>query len=177
MDYIIIEHITLYVLELGVLWIFKNIHLSRNETSLWGAKHITFYVLASLLIVFRRVPFGNIQRTTKDVSAYKPSFPISHYWESSAPTLFESTELAIPYSSSTVTLCPCGPGSSRRKGVYNPKAFFLHAASLVQGFPYWPIFSTAASRRSRAHIAVPLLGDELSFPLPVIALVSHYLTN
>jgi len=63
------------------------------------------------------------------------------------------------------------------KEVYNPKTFFLHAASLDQGFPHCRIFSTAASRRSMGHISVPLLGIKLSLPLPVIALVSHYLTN
>jgi len=68
-------------------------------------------------------------------------------------------------------------GSSRAKALYTPKGFLEHAASLVQGFPYWPIFSTAASRRSRAHVSVPLLATTLSGHLPVIALVSHYLTN
>jgi len=92
-------------------------------------------------------------------------------------TAAAGTEFAPAYSRDNVTLCPCGPGSSRAKALYTPKGFFEHVASLVQGFPHWPIFSTAASRRSQAHVAVPVLGDELSFPLPVIALVSHYLTN
>ena len=68
-------------------------------------------------------------------------------------------------------------GCSRRKAVYNPKTFFLHAASLGQGFPHCPIFSTAASRRSRVRVAVPLLADKLSLRRPVIALVGHYPTN
>jgi hypothetical protein len=63
------------------------------------------------------------------------------------------------------------------KAVYNPRTFFLHAASLDQGFPHCPIFSAAASRRSMGHIAVPLLGIKLSLPLPVVALVSRYLAN
>ena len=61
--------------------------------------------------------------------------------------------------------------------VYNPKAFFLHAVSLDQAFAHCRRLSTAASRRSRAHVAVPLLEVALSRLLPVIALVSHYLTN
>ena len=68
-------------------------------------------------------------------------------------------------------------GSSGRKAVYTPKSFFLHAASLDQGFPHCPIFSTAASRRSRPRISMTLLGNMLSHPLPVIALVGHYPTN
>ncbi len=66
---------------------------------------------------------------------------------------------------------------SCRKAVYNPKAFIPHAASLGQAFAHCRIFSTAATRRCRARVSVPLLGVELSLPLPVIALVSHYLTN
>ena len=88
-------------------------------------------------------------------------------------TAAAGTEFAPPYSSGTVTLA----GSSRIKAVYKPKPFFLHAASLDQGFPHCPIFSTAASRRSMGHVAVPLLGNKLSLPLPVVALVGHYPTN
>ena len=67
--------------------------------------------------------------------------------------------------------------SSPGKAVYNPKTFFPHAASLHQAFAHCGRFSTAASRRSMARISMPSLGNALSRPLPVIALVSHYLTN
>lgn len=67
--------------------------------------------------------------------------------------------------------------SSSIKGFYNPKTFFTHAASLRQAFAHCEIFSTAASRRSGNRISISLLGIMLSHPLPVIALVSHYLTN
>jgi len=90
-------------------------------------------------------------------------------------TATAGTSLVTPYSSVTVT--PLKRGSSRRKAFYAPKSFFEHAVSLVQGFPHWPIFSTAASRRSRARVSVPLLADKLSLRLPVIALVGHYPTN
>ena len=63
------------------------------------------------------------------------------------------------------------------KGVYDPKAFFLHAASLRQGFPHCAIFPTAASRRSLGRVSVPMWLIILSDQLPVVALVSHYLTN
>ena len=66
---------------------------------------------------------------------------------------------------------------SHAKAVYNPKAVFLHAASLDQGFPHCRIFSTAATRRCRIRVAVSSLGAVLSHPLPVVALVSRYLTN
>ena len=61
--------------------------------------------------------------------------------------------------------------------VYTPKSLFPHAALLRQAFAHCGRFSTAASRRSRARISMPLLGITLSCPLPVIALVSHCLTN
>ena len=46
--------------------------------------------------------------------------------------------------------------SSQPKGLYNPKAFFTHAASLDQGCPHCPRFPTAASRRSLGRVSVPV---------------------
>src|SRR3989338_8218113 len=63
------------------------------------------------------------------------------------------------------------------KGVYVPKDFIHHAASLRQTFVHCGRFSTAASRRSMDRVAVPSVGVRLSPPLAVVALVSHYLTN
>jgi hypothetical protein len=62
-------------------------------------------------------------------------------------------------------------------GLYDPKAFITHAASLGQGFPHCPIFPTAASRRSRGRISVPVWLVILSDQLPVFALVGRYPTN
>ncbi len=62
-------------------------------------------------------------------------------------------------------------------GVYNPKAFVLHAASLGQTCVHCRRFSTAASRRSLGSVSVPVCGNTLSGPVPVVALVSCYLTN
>ena len=62
-------------------------------------------------------------------------------------------------------------------GLYNPKAFITHAASLGQAFAHCPIFPTAASRRSLGRVAVPVWLIILSDQLPVLALVSHYLAN
>ena len=63
------------------------------------------------------------------------------------------------------------------KAVYNPKAFFPHAAWLDQGFPHCPKFPTAASRRSLGRVSVPVWLAVLSDQLPIVALVSFYLTN
>ena len=62
-------------------------------------------------------------------------------------------------------------------GVYGPKPFIPHAASLHQAFAHCGIFSTAATRRCLDSVSVPMLGVRLSPPLPVIALVVHYTTN
>ena len=61
--------------------------------------------------------------------------------------------------------------------LYNPRAFFTHAAWLDQAFAHCPIFPTAASRRSLGRVSVPVWLIVLSDQLPVDALVSHYLTN
>ena len=62
-------------------------------------------------------------------------------------------------------------------GLYDPKAFITHAASLGQACAHCPIFPTAASRRSRGRVSVPVWLAILSDQLPVFALVSRYLTN
>jgi hypothetical protein len=68
-------------------------------------------------------------------------------------------------------------GSSHMTGVYNPKAFILHAASLGKGFPHCRSLSTAASRRSLGRISVPVWPVILSDRLPIVALVGRYPTN
>ena len=69
------------------------------------------------------------------------------------------------------------PFSSCRKGLYDPKTFITHAASLHQGFPHCAIFLIAASRRSRGRVSVPVRRIILSDPLPVVALVGRYPAN
>ena len=61
--------------------------------------------------------------------------------------------------------------------LYNPKAFFAHAASLGQACAHCRRSSTAASRRSLASVSVPVARVVLSHPLSIFALVSRYLTN
>ena len=67
--------------------------------------------------------------------------------------------------------------SSLSTELYNPKAFIAHAALLDQAFAHCPRFPTAASRRSLDRVSVPVWLFILSDQLPVLALVSHYLTN
>ena len=67
--------------------------------------------------------------------------------------------------------------SSLPKELYNPKAFFIHAAWLRQGCPHCAIFPTAASRRSLDRVSVPMWGTFLSEPLLIVALVGRYPAN
>src|SRR5678815_78549 len=91
-------------------------------------------------------------------------------------TAAAGTKLAVAASGGTVRMGYPIP-SSLPKGVYNPKTFIPHAASLRQAFAHCAIFLTAASRRSLARVAVPVWLIVLSDQLPVEALVSRYLTN
>ncbi len=67
--------------------------------------------------------------------------------------------------------------SSLLKAVYDPRAFIPHAALLRQAFAHCAKFPTAASRRSLGRVSVPVWPISLSARLPIVALVSHYLTN
>ena len=67
--------------------------------------------------------------------------------------------------------------SSPPKELYNPRAFFTHAASLDQAFAHCPIFPTAASRRSLGRVSVPVWLIVLSDQLTIVVLVGHYPTN
>ncbi len=67
--------------------------------------------------------------------------------------------------------------SSLLKVVYTRKGFIPHTAWLRQTFVHCAIFLTAASRRSLGRISVPVWLIILSDQLPIVALVSFYLTN
>src|SRR5699024_454557 len=92
-------------------------------------------------------------------------------------TAAAGTELADPYSYGTVKPPLVGAGLPVQKQFTTHRAVFLHAAWLDQGCPPCPIFLTAASRRSLVRVSVPVWGIPLSGPLPIVALVSRYLTN
>jgi hypothetical protein len=61
--------------------------------------------------------------------------------------------------------------------LYNPKAFFTHAALLDQACAHCPKFPTAASRRSLGRVSVPVWLVVLSDQLQIVALVGLYPTN
>ncbi len=63
------------------------------------------------------------------------------------------------------------------KVLYNPQAFFTHAALLHQACAHCAIFPTAASRRSLDRVSVPVWLIILSDQLQIVALVGHYPTN
>ena len=67
--------------------------------------------------------------------------------------------------------------SSPGKGLYDPKAFFTHAALLHQACAHCAKFPTAASRRSLDRVSVPVWRIILSDPLDIVALVGRYPTN
>jgi hypothetical protein len=94
-------------------------------------------------------------------------------------TAAAGTELAGAFLHGTVSPMAYSStgGSSRTTAVYDPKAFIPHAASLRQGFPHCAKFPTAASRRSLGRVSVPVWPITLSGRLPIVALVSRYLTN
>ena len=63
------------------------------------------------------------------------------------------------------------------KGVYDPKAFILHAALRRQTFVHCARFPVAATRRCMGRVSVPFCPFPLSGRVPVIGLVGHYPTN
>ena len=67
--------------------------------------------------------------------------------------------------------------SSSTTVIYNPKAFISHAASLGQACAHCRRSSTAATRRCLGSVSVPVSEDTLSRLVPILALVSRYLTN
>ena len=67
-----------------------------------------------------------------------------------------------------------GTVSSPSTGLYDPKAFITHAASLRQAFAHCAISPTAASRRSLGRVSVPVRLIILSDQLPLVALVVFY---
>ena len=92
-------------------------------------------------------------------------------------TAAAGTELADPYSYSTVSLVHVPRFLLVKKQFTTHRAFILHAAWLHQSFLHCAIFLTAASRRSLVRVSVPVWGVSLSGPLPIEVLVSRYLTN
>ena len=92
-------------------------------------------------------------------------------------TAAAGTELAGAYSTGTVN-----PGRIQgflpdQKPFTIHRTVFRHAAWLRQAFAHCARFLTAASRRSRARVSVPVWRIILSDPLRIIALVGRYPAN
>ncbi len=92
-------------------------------------------------------------------------------------TAAAGTELAGPYSYSTVSSGHVRKFLPIQKQFTTHRAVILHAAWLGQTFVHCPIFLTAASRRSLVRVSVPVWRKILSEPLDIVVLVSRYLTN
>ncbi len=92
-------------------------------------------------------------------------------------TAAAGTELAGAYSSGTFKAGRTPLFIPREKKFATQRALILHAGWLDQACAHCPIFPTAASRRSRARVSVPVWLIILSDQLPIVGLVSRYLTN
>jgi hypothetical protein len=92
-------------------------------------------------------------------------------------TAAAGTELAGAYSDSTLRAGRIRLFVPVQKKFTTQSAFVLHAAWLDQSSDHCPIFLTAASRRSRVRVSVPVWGAMLSHPLPIVALVGRYPAN
>ena len=92
-------------------------------------------------------------------------------------TAAAGTELAGAYSSGTFKVGGTPLFIPREKKFTTQRALILHAGWLDQACAHCPIFPTAASRRSRARVSVPVWLIVLSDQLPIVGLVSRYLTN
>ncbi len=92
-------------------------------------------------------------------------------------TAAAGTELAGAYSSGNVIYLDKSKLFFPDKRFTTHRAVILHAGWLDQACAHCPIFLTAASRRSRVRVSVPVWGVTLSRPLPIDGLVGHYPTN
>ena len=92
-------------------------------------------------------------------------------------TAAAGTELADAYSSDTCKNGHVRFFTLRQKKFTIHRTFILHATWLVQTSVHWPIFLTAASRRSLDRVSVPMWPITLSGRLPIVALVGLYPAN
>ena len=110
-----------------------------------------------------------------------PTHPLNPVIPDNARTLritaAAGTELAGAYSSGTVSCFRRNKFLPRLKLFTTQRAFIKHAGWLDQASAHCPIFLTAASRRSRVRVSVPVWGATLSRPLLIVGLVGRYPTN
>ncbi len=123
--------------------------------------------------IFGRRSDGKRRDSTTDLlSAYVPFTP-----SESEQRLHSPYYRSCWHGVSRCFFLRLGQYSSLMKGVYNPKAFIPHAVSLHQAFAHCARFPTAAIRRCRDRVSVPVWPFNLSVRLPVIALVGRYPAN
>ena len=89
-------------------------------------------------------------------------------------TAAAGTELAGAFSCGTRKIPYMVHFVPAQKKFTTHRAVILHATWLVQACAHWPIFLTAASRRSLDRVSVPVWGTFLSEPLPIEASVGRY---
>ena len=92
-------------------------------------------------------------------------------------TAAAGTELADAYSCGTLNMARVPLFVPALKKFTTRRAVILHATWLVQTPVHWPIFLTAASRRSLVRVSVPVWGTFLSEPLDIVGLVGRYPAN
>ncbi len=92
-------------------------------------------------------------------------------------TAAAGTELAGAYSDGTLKPRARRGYCSHPKEVYNAERLRPSRGMAGSGFRHCPIFLTAASRRSRVRVSVPVWGAMLSHPLSIVALVGRYPAN
>jgi hypothetical protein len=137
-----------------------------------------------------------VDRLSKHLNQGIPKDALSSYlslirkWVPKEPVIhIDDSDVVKPggYKFESLGIVRDGSESTKNKNVYkkgyhvtelyDPKAFFTHAALLRQGSPHCAIFPTAASRRSLGRVSVPVWPITLSGRLPIVALVGRYPTN
>ena len=137
--------------------------------------HREFYypLISSRTAVSKKAPKLSLEISSRTYGPAYELFTPSNSGQRLLPTSYRGCWHVVSRS----FLSRYRPFSSLLTGVYRPKSFILHAASLHQAFAHCAIFLTAASRRSLGRVSVPVWGITLSGPLPVVALVGRYPTN
>jgi hypothetical protein len=136
--------------------------------------HSSFAVWMAILRLSRRFTPPTYK------AAYTPFTP-NHSGQRLPPTYYRgcwhvvSRGFLVRYRQTEVISYP--GRSSLTTELYNPKAFFTHAALLRQPFGHCAKFPTAASRRSLGRVSVPVWPVALSGRLPIVALVGRYPSN
>ena len=169
----------------------SHLSVSRPPVSCLRHRCSSAYLQISPLHTEFRIPFGNSSSPVLNIApelspgisyqAWRPAcmpFTPNNSEQRSHLTCYRgcwhviSRCLFLPYRHRVGI--PSDTYSSDRKELYNLPAFFVHAASLRQGFPHCGIFLPAASRRSLGRISVPMCPSALSGRIPVLATAGFY---